>query len=107
MNRQVPREKMSKKARKKLAAEKRTVWDFSPVTRKIESKTIYNRKKISRTGYDDHGREIFIGLFRTASARDAQKNRARRALPMAYSRPKRFLKRSTRPPVSTSFCLPV
>ena len=47
------------KARKKLAAEKRTSWAFSPVTKKIESKKIYNRKRISRARFDD-GREILF-----------------------------------------------
>ena len=53
MNKFVPRVKMSKKARKKLDAEKRTAWAFSPVTRKIESKKIYNRKRVSRTENDE------------------------------------------------------
>ena len=53
MTRFVPREKLGKKAKKKMAAEKRTTWAFSPVTRKIESKKIYNRKRISRTSCDD------------------------------------------------------
>ena len=53
MTKFVPKKKMSKKARRKLAAEKRNTWDFSPVTRRIENKKAYNRKRISRTGYDD------------------------------------------------------
>ena len=58
----VPKEKMSKKAKKKMAAERRGTWAFSPITKKIDSKKIYNRKKISQTRYDD-GREIFnVGI---------------------------------------------
>lgn len=38
MEKFVPRDKMSKKAKKKLDAEKRAAWAFSPVTRKVESK---------------------------------------------------------------------
>ena len=55
----VPKEKMSKKARRALTAEKRAVWAFSPVTRKIDSKKIYNRKRITRAGYDD-GSGVFM-----------------------------------------------
>ncbi len=55
----VPKEKMNKKARKRMAAEKRTLWTFSPVTKMIENKKTYNRKRISRTRYDD-GREILL-----------------------------------------------
>lgn len=45
MSKFVPRPKLSKKARKELDAQKRTTWAFSPVTKKVESKKIYNRKK--------------------------------------------------------------
>ncbi len=62
MNSFVPKEKMSKKARKKMAAEKRTLWAFSPVTKMIGNKKTYNRKRISRTRYDD-GREILYVLY--------------------------------------------
>ena len=41
----VSREKLSKKARKELDNQKRTVWAFSSVTKKVESKKLYNRKK--------------------------------------------------------------
>ena len=41
----IPREKLSKKARRSLDAEKRATWGFSPVTRKVENKKRYNRKK--------------------------------------------------------------
>ena len=57
MERFIPREKLSKKAKKKLAAKKRITWTFSPVTRKVESKRVYNRKRISRA--EDDGREFF------------------------------------------------
>ena len=61
MERFIPREKLSKKAKKKLAAKKRITWTFSPVTRKVESKKVYNRKRISRT--EDDGREFFFKLL--------------------------------------------
>ena len=53
MKKMISKAKLSKKARKKLNAEKRTTWTFSPVTRRVESKKIYNRKKISRTNQED------------------------------------------------------
>lgn len=53
MKKMISKAKLSKKARKKLNAEKRTTWAFSPVTRRVESKKIYNRKKISRTDQED------------------------------------------------------
>ena len=53
MKKIVSKAKLSKKARKKLNAEKRSTWSFSPVTRRVESKKIYNRKKISRTDQED------------------------------------------------------
>lgn len=71
MDRFVPKEKMSKKEKKRLAAEKRTVWAFPPVTRKIASKKVYDRKKISRTGRDDGG-EFFFSVFEA----DGQKKTA-------------------------------
>ena len=53
MKKIISKAKLSKKAKKKLNAEKRTTWTFSPVTRRVESKKIYNRKKISRTDQED------------------------------------------------------
>ena len=51
----VPKEKMSKKARKELAVQQRTTWAFSPITKKVESKKLYNRNKKSHAGRDDYG----------------------------------------------------
>ena len=39
---------MSKRARKKLDAERRTLWQFDPVTKVVKSKKVYDRKKQSR-----------------------------------------------------------
>ena len=55
MTKFVPKEKMSKKARKKLDRSRRETWDFPPVTRRVESKKIYNRKKASHDRYRDNG----------------------------------------------------
>ena len=53
MTKFVPHPKLSKKARKELDAQKRTTWAFSPVTKKVESKKIYNRKKAAHVWKDD------------------------------------------------------
>ena len=45
MDRFISKEKMSKKARRQLDRQRRATWSFSPITRRVESKKIYNRKK--------------------------------------------------------------
>ena len=59
MQKFIPREKLSKKARKELDRSRREAWDFSPVTRRVESKKIYNRKKASHDRYSDGGMRGF------------------------------------------------
>ena len=56
----VPREKLSRKARKELDSQKRVTWAIPPVTRKIDSKKLYNRKKSTRNRYDDYGSGAFL-----------------------------------------------
>ena len=52
MKKFIPKNKMSKKARKELDAKQRLSWGaVSPVTRKTENKKAYNRKK-ARTEWD-------------------------------------------------------
>jgi hypothetical protein len=53
----VPRNKMSKRQRKKLDAEKRTLWQVNPTTKVVQSKKIYDRKKQPRKDqpYDFRG----------------------------------------------------
>ena len=61
----IPRPKLSKKARKELDAQKRTTWAFSPVTKKVESKKIYNRKKTAHVWKDDSSMSGFCwGWYR-------------------------------------------
>ena len=55
----ISREKLSKKARKDLDNQKRAVWAFSPTTRKVESKKLYNRKKSARAWKNDFGMSAF------------------------------------------------
>ena len=50
----VPREKMSKKARREMDRERRKTWAFSPVTRLKESKKRYDRKRKAHDGYDKY-----------------------------------------------------
>ena len=55
MKKFIPKEKLSKKARRELDNEQRTTWTFSPVTKRVESKKLYNRKKKAHDRYDDYG----------------------------------------------------
>ena len=57
------REKLSKKARKELDSQRRTLWQYSPVTRKIESKKRYNRKQKSHDRCDDCGMGFLLIRF--------------------------------------------
>ena len=60
MTKFVPREKLSKKARRELDRSRRETWDFSPVTRKVESKKAYSRKKAA---HDCYGDNVMSGCF--------------------------------------------
>ncbi|MDD4312661.1 MAG: hypothetical protein PHW41_09290 [Eubacteriales bacterium] len=56
----LPREKMSKREKHALDATKRASWDgINPVTRKVESKKTYDRKKSPRW-YDEDSTGIFV-----------------------------------------------
>ena len=57
----IPKEKLSKKARRELNAARRTLWAVPPVSKKVESKKVYNRKKSARLRDDGSGR-IFYGV---------------------------------------------
>ncbi len=48
-----PKKKLSKKAQKELNRQRRTMWNFSPVTRAVDSRKVYNRKRNTRSRYDD------------------------------------------------------
>ena len=41
MARFVPKDKMSKKAQKELNRQRRVTWEFSPVTKTVDSRKIY------------------------------------------------------------------
>ena len=49
----VPYEKLSKKQKREIDKAKRATWgEVVPVTRRIDSAKIYNRKKHQRGGFD-------------------------------------------------------
>ena len=56
MKKFIARQKLSKKALKELDAKHRSTWSFSPVTKKVESKKLYSRKRKPSARYDDFGR---------------------------------------------------
>jgi len=60
MARFVPKDKLSKKAQKELNRQRRTMWNFSPVTKTVDSKKLYNRKRNARDRYDDYGTSVFL-----------------------------------------------
>ena len=60
MKKFIPREKLGRKARKQLDSEQRATWAFSPVTKKVESKKLYNRKQKSHDRYDDYGMGLSV-----------------------------------------------
>lgn len=55
MKKFIPREKLGKKARKQRDSAQRTTWTFSPVTKKVESRKLYSRKRKAHDRYDDNG----------------------------------------------------
>ena len=59
MARFVPKVKMSKKAQKELNRQKRVTWAFSPVTKTVDSRKIYSRKRKAQNR-DDYGLSFFI-----------------------------------------------
>ena len=54
------KKKMSKKAQKELNRRRRKTWDFSPVTKTVDSKKLYNRRKNSCDRYEDYGTGAFL-----------------------------------------------
>lgn len=72
MKKFIPREKLSKKARRALDNEGRAGWDFSPVTRRVESRKAYNRKRIPRARWDDSGAGSFLSAGAEARAVDCR-----------------------------------
>lgn len=59
----VPKGKLSKKAQKELNRQRRITWAFSPVTKTVDSKKIYNRKRKAQNR-DDYGLGFFNDQIR-------------------------------------------
>ena len=58
----IPKKKLSKKAQKELNRQRRVTWDFSPVTKTVESKKVYSRKRKVQTR-DDYGLSFFVACL--------------------------------------------
>lgn len=65
MTRFIPKEKLSKKARQELNRAGRRTWAFNPVSRKVKSKKIYNRKRAQQP--EDGGGLFLLGFWRWVS----------------------------------------
>ena len=82
MARFVPKGKLNKKAQKELNRQRRVTWDFSPVTKTIDSKKLYNRKRNTQI-HNDYDLGVF--LF-SITPRSRQIRSRRSSLPnTAYS----------------------
>ena len=62
MARFVPKDKMSKKAQKELNRQRRVTWEFSPVTKTVDSRKIYSRKRKAQNR-GDYDLSFFCALF--------------------------------------------
>ena len=54
----IPKGKLSKKAQKELNRQRRVTWEFSPVTKTVDSRKIYSRTKKAQDR-DDYGLSFF------------------------------------------------
>ena len=54
----IPKAKLSKQAQKELNRQRRVTWEFSPVTKTVDSRKIYSRKKKAQNR-DDYGLSFF------------------------------------------------
>ncbi len=64
----VPRDKMSKRSKKGLDTQKRTVWNIKPTTKIVKSKKVYDRKQQPRN-YEPYDSEAVFYGSKTASAK--------------------------------------
>ena len=61
----VPKDKLSKKAQKELNRQRRVTWAFRPVTKTVDSRKIYSRKRKTQNR-EDHGLS-FISMIEHSS----------------------------------------
>ncbi len=60
MKKFIPREKMSKKARKELDKKNRATWGvLNPITRTSKNPKIYDRKKVQKGSFEDSDLNLF------------------------------------------------
>ena len=52
MEKFIPYDKLSKKKKRELNAQRRNIWDVNPVTRRPENPKAYNRRKARKMDYD-------------------------------------------------------
>lgn len=63
----IPKDKLSKKAKKELNRQRRKTWEFSPVTKTVESRKLYNRKRNTHDRQeDDYGMGVFLSVRKAA-----------------------------------------
>ncbi len=82
MNRFIPREKMSKKERRKLDRTQRQTWAISPVSRTVKSKKVYDRKK-ARSWNSSDGAFYFSPFnlqYRSANSKQIASSKAFKGL---------------------------
>ena len=60
MEKFVPYEKLSKKKKRELDLRRRQTWAMSPVTRKVQSKKAYSRKKTRKEDLYDCTSRVFL-----------------------------------------------
>ena len=89
MERFIPREKLSKRARKALDSGRRVMWVRSPVTRRTKNGKAYDRKK------DLRGQEEMPGdpFFTAVCAKERGRGPFDRAACSGYTYPERYLPR--------------
>lgn len=63
MGKFVAREKLGKKARRELDSQRRVLWEVPPVTKVVESKKLYNRKKKQHLNRDDFSAASFLFAY--------------------------------------------
>lgn len=56
----IPLDKQSKKARKAAARLKRRFWTTDPRTKIVESRKLYDRKKLAHDRNSDDGMSVFV-----------------------------------------------
>ena len=61
MARFISKSKLSKKAQKELNRQRRVTWEFSPVTKTVDSRKIYSRKRKTRNR-DDYGPGFYYAI---------------------------------------------